>query len=388
MIITKNNILKIINKTSITDIHTHLFPQTHKNFFLSGSDEIFNYHYLTVEFLSSSKYNPASFFRLSKLKRAELVWQYLFVDNTPISEASIGVVKILNFLKIKDYKNKDYSKIKKKLHIKQINYKLLLKKLNIKKVVMTNNPFNLKEWSLFKNKDWDRKFYKSSIRLDDLFSKKFKNKFNNKTLYEFINKKVIESKPSYFALSLNGKNIMQLFNSDYMTKCIIPFLTKKKLPLMILAGVQRSVNPLFQEGGDGVGDENIVFLEKIIRKYNKLNFLVTHLSDISQYKLIVLSRKLPNLTLFGFWWFLNQDSYIKKYLKVKISLLGYNFIAQHSDARVFEHLIYKWSDFKESLAEVMVYKYKKLQDAGYILDSAEIKKDMNLLLNKNPNKFL
>ncbi len=388
MIITKKNILKIIDNTDIVDIHTHLFPYSHNNFFLSGSDDIFNYHYLTAEFLSSSKFNPISFFKLTKTKRAELVWKYLFIDNTPISEASIGVIKILNFLKINNYKNKSYSIIKKKLNINQSRHKLILKKLNIKKVVMTNNPFVKEEWSLFKNKNWDRKFYRSSIRLDDLFSKKYKNKFNQKTLHKFINKKFKESKASYFALSLNGENIMKFFNSDHMTKTIIPFLIKKKLPLMILAGVKRSINPSFKDGGDGIGNEKIEFLEKIIKKYKKLNFLLTHLSDISQYKLIVLSRKLPNLTLFGFWWFLNQDNYIKKYLKVKISLLGYNFIAQHSDARVFEHLIYKWSDFKENLADVMFEKYKKLQEAGYNLDIGEIKKDMNLLLNENPNKFL
>ena len=45
MIITKKNILKIIDNTDIVDIHTHLFPYSHNNFFLSGSDDIFNYHY-------------------------------------------------------------------------------------------------------------------------------------------------------------------------------------------------------------------------------------------------------------------------------------------------------------------------------------------------------
>ena len=80
MIITKKNILKIIDNTDIVDIHTHLFPYSHNNFFLSGSDDIFNYHYLTAEFLSSSKFNPISFFKLTKTKRAELVWKYLFID--------------------------------------------------------------------------------------------------------------------------------------------------------------------------------------------------------------------------------------------------------------------------------------------------------------------
>ncbi len=157
MIIAKKNILKIINSVEIIDIHTHLFPQNHSNFFLSGADEIFNYHYLTAEYLSSSKYSAISFFKHSKQKRAALVWEYLFVKNTPISEASIGVIKIFKFLKINDYKNKDYFFIRKKLKIKTEDHQLILKKLNIKKVVMTNNPFNKEEWCLFKKKKLEQK---------------------------------------------------------------------------------------------------------------------------------------------------------------------------------------------------------------------------------------
>ena len=44
--------------------------------------------------------------------------------------------------------------------------------------------------------------------------------------------------------------------------------------------------------------------------------------------------------------------------------------------------------FKENLADVMLEKYQKLYSAGYNIDNNEIKNDMNLLLNKNPNKFL
>ena len=33
---------------------------------------------------------------------------------------------------------------------------------------MTNNPFDLDEWSLFNTNDWDKKIYLSSLRLDDL----------------------------------------------------------------------------------------------------------------------------------------------------------------------------------------------------------------------------
>ena len=79
---TKNSILKIINEVKITDVHTHLFPWNDKRYFLSGLNELLNYHYLTAEFLSSSGTNPKKFFKFSKSKRAELVWNFLFVNRT------------------------------------------------------------------------------------------------------------------------------------------------------------------------------------------------------------------------------------------------------------------------------------------------------------------
>ncbi len=379
--ITKNILKKIIYDTEVYDIHTHLFPWEHKNYFLSGLDEILNYHYLTAEFLSASNFPPKKFFDFSKRKRAEIVWNYLFVQNTPISEASRGVIKIMNFLKIKDYEKKTYLEVLKKFKSNKYKNKNILNKLKIKKVVMTNNPFDKKEWNIFNKKKWDKKFFKSSLRLDDLFL--IKKKYSKKKLSSLIENFIKISNPVYLAISVDGKNIKRIFNSNYMKNIIFPILRKQNLPLMVLIGVKRGINKEFREGGDGVGDEDCSFLELLLKKNPKIRFLVTHLSDLSQYKLIVLSRKFPNLTLFGFWWFLNQKKMISNILDQKINLLGYNFIAQHSDARVFEQLIYKWINFKEILVDVLYEKYSSLQNDGYILSRTQIVKDISKILNPN-----
>lgn len=382
---TKKSILKIVNEVKIIDIHTHLFPWNHKKYFLSGLNELLNYHYLTAEFLSSSGTDPKKFFKFSKSKRAELVWNYLFVNRTPISEASKGVIKIMNFFKIKNYEKKKYLDVVKIYDSIKYEKQIILKKLNITKVVMTNNPFDKNEWSLFKKNNWDKNIFNSSIRLDDLFEKKLKYKSDE--LKKFINNKIKIAKPLYFAISVNGKNINTVFNSIYMKKIIFPILKKKKIPLMVLIGVKRGVNLEYKDGGDGIGDENCDVLEEIVKKNQNINFLVTHLSDLSQYKLIVLSRKFSNLKLFGFWWYLNQKEKIKEILNQKINLLGFNFIAQHSDARVYEQLIYKWINFKEVLAEVLFEKYNSLNNDGYKISKQQIKKDLNKILNPNLNKL-
>lgn len=381
----KKSLSNIINNTGISDIHTHLFPMSHKNFFLSGLDDILNYHYLTAEFLSSSGKSPKKFFLLSKRKKAELVWNYLFLQNSPVSEACRGVIKIMNFLKISNYEDKNYNLVLKKFNSKKNSTSDILKKLKIKKIVMTNNPFDKDEWSLFENKNWNKNLFKSSIRLDDLFS--IKKKFHHNQLKKFILKCIKTSNPLYFAISVDGNNIKKIFNSSYMKNIIFPILVEKKIPLMILIGVKRGVNKDFKQGGDGIGNEDCENLEKIIRDNQKIKFLVTHLSDISQYKLIVLSRKFSNLKLFGFWWFLNQKKMIMNILDQKINLLGLNFIAQHSDARVFEQLIYKWLNFKEILADVFFEKYSQLSRDGYNITSSQIRNDMKKILGFNLKDF-
>ena len=82
--LTKNILKKIVNEIEIYDIHTHLIPWEHENYFLSGLDEILNYHYLTAEFLSASNFSPKKFLNLTKRKKAEKVWIYLFVQKTTI----------------------------------------------------------------------------------------------------------------------------------------------------------------------------------------------------------------------------------------------------------------------------------------------------------------
>lgn len=383
----KKKILNILNSIEIVDIHTHLFPPEFKSYYKSGLVELLNYHYLVVEFLSSSKYDPEKFFSLKPIKRAQLVWDFIFINNTPISDAAIGIIKIFNFLKIKNLKNKDLLTLIAEIDNK-FDLKKFLKKNQISKIVMTNNPCDEKEWALFKNKKWDRKTFLSSIRIDDFFKKNSKySKLSNSIFYKFIRMRSLEARPVYFALSCDGPDIKKIFKSKKM-KIILKLLKQEKIPLMILVGVKREVNKKFREGGDGVGSDDLSQLEEVVNNNKENTFIVTHLSNNSQYKLTVLSRKLPNLTLFGIWWHLNQDQYQKEILLNRISLLGFNFLPQHSDSRVSEQLIYKWENFKQIISEVLSKKYEMLDRMNYKINKKDIERDLNKLFHQNYRKLL
>ena len=154
-----------------------------------------------------------------------------------------------------------------------------------------------------------------------------------------------------------------------------------------MLGVKRAVNSSFGLAGDGIGDINLKELSKLCNSFPENKFLVTCLSLNDQHELTVLARKHPNLKIFGFWWFMNQPSIIKFILKMRIDMLGLSFIPQHSDARVTDQLIYKWSHFKNILHEILYEYYVDLSKKNFELSKFIIERDINNLLNQNAKSF-
>ena len=386
-----------LNKIKILDIHTHLFPPQHENYYLSGLVETLNYHYLIAELFVTTNIDIHKFKSLDKLQKAEIVWNELFNKRTPISEACKGVLTILESLSI-PIKDKNFLQINELYAGLKLTDKEIFSKSNIDSIVMTNNPFDEDEWSIFSSEAWDKKRYRSSLRLDSLmleFNKSISiaQNFSNETSNKFI--QIIDylelcfqkSQPIYAAISLDTEKFREILNSD-LWKEILKWLLKKNLPLSLMLGVKRGVNKNFDEAGDGIGNIDLKDLSKLCNNYPKNKFLVTCLSLNDQHELTVLGRKHQNLKIFGFWWFMNQPSIIEPVLKMRMDLLGLSFIPQHSDARITDQLIYKWSHFKEILSSVMIENYEHLIKKNYPLSKEIINRDLNNLLINNAKTFL
>ena len=86
----------VVNSTSVLDVHTHLFPPDFKRLCLFGIDELLTYHYLTAETFRSTTVSHDRFWQMSKTDQADLVWQTLFVENSPTSEAARGIIAVLD----------------------------------------------------------------------------------------------------------------------------------------------------------------------------------------------------------------------------------------------------------------------------------------------------
>ena len=269
---------------------------------------------------------------------------------------------------------------------------------------MTNNPFDEKEWEVFEQSDWDRERFLASIRMDDFFFKlqesflslrqmgyavdlKFSSS-SEKEFTRFLNETASQANPYYFAISLSSDQLEALLSNPWFIQGVLPWLAEKKLPLALMLGVRRQVNPALGLGGDGMEEVPLHSLERLLALFPENNLMVTTLSQGSQHSLCVLGRKFPNLHIFGFWWFMNQPNLICETLQMRLDLLGLNFIPQHSDARVLEQLVYKWSHFKKILCAVIVERYEKLLDLNWPLVLEDIENDVDLLLNKNAKNWL
>ena len=124
---------------------------TEKDFGLAVRiDELVTYHYLEAELFRSTSIHPTKYWALTKTQRADLIWKTLFVENTPVSEATRGVVAVLQAFGL-DSRAKTLAPLreffaKKTLagHIAQV-----FKLAGISQAVMTNDPLDPEESAIW-----------------------------------------------------------------------------------------------------------------------------------------------------------------------------------------------------------------------------------------------
>jgi hypothetical protein len=85
---------------------------------------------------------------------------------------------------------------------------------------------------------------------------------------------------------------------------------------------------------------------------------------------------------------MNNPSLVAEITAMRLETLGLSFIPQHSDARVLDHLIYKWDHSREIIGRVLLEKYSCALAAGWQLTEEEIERDIAKLFHGNFRDFL
>jgi len=396
-----------VGRAKVLDIHTHLFAPEFGTLALWGIDELLTYHYLVCEAFLHAPMPYEKFWAMPKAKQAEFIWQTLFREHTPVSEATRGVVTTIKTLGF-DPRKVTLERLRE--HFASLTVEeytdTVFEKANLEAVVMTNDVLDAEEravWARLKKRD---PRFLAAMRVDGLLNDwkaaapilrktgyKVKAKPDAATCKEvrrFLAGQAEMMHPVYMAASLPPAFAYpdRSVRGVLIDKCILPFARTHGIPFAMMIGVKREMNPPLRMAGDGVAKADIEALQRLCARNPDNKFLVTYLSRENQHELCVTARKFHNLMVFGCWWFLNLPSTIREITTERIEMLGTHFIPQHSDARVLDQLIYKWAHSRKIIAGALTQKYTGLIDAGWKLTQSDIRRDVAALFAGNFKAFV
>lgn len=398
---------QIVASTEVDDVHTHLYDPAFGGLLLWGIDDLLVYHYLISETFRVAPISYDQFWGLSLKDQADLIWSELFIKHSPISEACRGVLTTLNKLGL-DVKKRDLNAVRQWFADWNIEdyTRHCLELARVKSVCMTNSPFDDLERPV-----WERGFkarppFRAALRIDPLlldwpkaasqlaqWGYKVKPELDaqgidaaRRFLADWTRKMeaiyVMVSLPPEFAYP--GPDDC----SQLIEKAVLPHCEEFGIPFAVMPGVRRAVNPRLRLAGDGVGKSDLKAYQNLFSGHPQNKFLCTILSRENQHELTVLTRKCPNLHIFGCWWFMNNPSLVDEITRMRLELLGLSFTPQHSDARILDQLIYKWSHSREVIARVLIDKYEDLERTGWEVKNAEVERDVQLLFGGAFQEFL
>src|SRR5262245_23694496 len=378
---------EILSSTPFIDIHTHLFDPSFGKLALWGIDELLTYHYLEAELFRFSSIRPEAYWTLTKQQRADLVWKTLFIENTPVSESARGVIAVLQAFGLdSDAASLDsFRRFFREQNFVQ-HVRRVFELAGVSAVVMTNDPVDTEEALLWNAGAEAGPGFHAALRLDQILN----NGVTTHDLSRYLEAAAMRMTPVYMAVSLPDSFVFPTddVRTKFLREAVLPVCRTLDIPLALMIGVRRGVNPALRTAGDASGRADLRSLEALCCEFPDNRFLVTVLSRENQHELCVYARKFANLLPFGCWWFMNNPSIVEEITRERLEMLGTSFIPQHSDARILEQLIYKWRNTRRTLSSVLTSAYELLAQDGRPVAREDIQRDVEKLFRGNFERWI
>jgi hypothetical protein len=391
-----------LEATPFVDVHTHLFMPSLGAMGLWGIDELLTYHYLEAELFRSSSLTPEQYWAMSNKDRADAIWKALFVENTPVSEATRGVIAVLkafglstdrpNLREAREFfAGRDLSR-----HIDHV-----FELAGISQAVMTNDPLDPDEAAKWQDGPEPDPRFLPVLRLDRILNRwpdhwrilqaqgyAVDEPAAGKSIAEvrrFLADWCALMQPVYMAVSLPDTFQFpeESVRSRLIEGAVLPACREAKIPMSLMIGVRYQVNPRIRLAGDAAGKADLRAVERLAAGFPDNRFLISVLSRENQHELCVYARKFANLMPFGCWWFLNNPSIVEEITRERLEMLGASFIPQHSDARILEQVVYKWRNTRRTMAPILANMYQLLSSDGRAVTRADIQRDIQRLFRTN-----
>lgn len=396
-----------LQRMQFIDMHTHLFMPSLGKLGLWGIDELVTYHYLEAEVFRSSDIKPDEYWNLSKRERADLIWRALFVENPPVSEATRGVIAVLNAFGLPTASS-DLKEAREFFEAQELrsHIKRTLELAGISDVVMTNDPLDPEEAPLWGDGLEAEAPFHPVLRLDRVLNKygdhwrvlqsrgyDVQADGGGRTIEEvrrFLADWCKLMKPVYLAVSLPDTFVYpdDSLRARLIRRAVMPVCREFDVPMSLMIGVRYQVNPALRLAGDGAGKADLRNVERLCVEFPENRFLISVLSRENQHELCVYARKFANLMPFGCWWFLNNPSVVEEMTRERLEMLGTSFIPQHSDARVLEQVIYKWRNTRRTIAPILANAYQLVVDDGRVVTRDDVRQDIERLFRGNFAKWV
>jgi hypothetical protein len=392
----------VLTTTQFVDIHTHLYPPAFGKLGLWGIDELLTYHYLEAEFFRSSEAIPEQYWLLSKREQADAIWRTLFVENTPISEATRGVIAVLQAFQLPtDRAGLAEARAFFKAQTIERHIDRVLQMAGVSEVVMTNDPLDPEESAVWMKGMVNHRQFRAVLRLDRILCAwpahwqllahqgykvdELASEKSRAEVRRFLMDWYARMQPVYMAVSLPDtfEYPQETVGNRLLRDAVLPACRELRIPVSLMIGVRKQVRPALRLAGDAVGRSNMLALETLCREFPDNRFLVSVLSRENQHELCVYARKFSNLMPFGCWWFMNNPSIVEEITRERIEMLGTSFIPQHSDARVLEQVIYKWNNTRRTLTRILPDTYRLLSEDGRGVTRDDIQRDVTRLFRSN-----
>ncbi len=398
---------RVVRDTPVFDVHTHQYPPSFEKLFSAGIDDLVTYHYLIAELFRSSNVSVDSFWSLNKSAQADLIWDTLFVRNTPLSEACRGVVHVLNAYGLDPHAST--------LHQAREFYEFIepnhlveqaMRMAGVSDIVMTNDVFNDHEAEYWQSDAVRHAKLHPALRMDPLLNNWNRtsgvleqrgfgsageiNEARIAGARRFLDDWIERMKPVYMAVSLpfDFKYPEDSPRARLIREVVLPTGREHNLAFAMMIGVRRQANPALRDAGDSVGKADMGSVERICLQNPENRFLVSILSRENQHELCVAARTFSNLMPFGCWWFLNNPSIVREITDERLEMLGPTFIPQHSDARILDQIIYKWAHSRYAITESLIASYRALARDGWRLTTQQIQRDVKRLFQDNFRNFV
>ena len=274
-----------LNATKFVDVHTHLFMPSLGDLGLWGIDDLVTYHYLEAELFRSSKVTPEQYWAMPKREKADAIWRALFVENTPVSESTRGVVAVLKAFGLNPAApdlaeaREFFTAQKVEPHIRRV-----LDLAGVSEVVMTNDPLDPNEapqWVAGAARDpqflpvlrLDRILNRWAAHWEGLANAGYdvnEHAFGRSVaeVRRFLAEWCKRMQPVYMAVSLPDtfRYPEPSVRGRLLAQAILPSCRELNIPLSLMIGVRYQVNPALRLAGDAVGGRRSAVARAPVRR--------------------------------------------------------------------------------------------------------------------------